>query len=214
MDHLDLALNSQQEAVYSSASDESGGEMSERVSTLASSIYAEFERMIQGYGPSVVENLMPMVINVLEQLDSSYSEGNEQSVELELLAEDNEQLITQYEREKQLRKLAEAKYLEHEDSREQDRQDLQNVIEQLEHAKKQAENKIKQIQDQVDRSDDRYNEQKKEYDILHKDIQRCYMHTWNVLSLLPRCLRHPQPLKPITVVKTSLGNKLACLDQD
>lgn len=168
MDHLDLALNSQQEAVYSSASDESGGEMSERVSTLASSIYAEFERMIQGYGPSVVENLMPMVINVLEQLDSSYSEGNEQSVELELLAEDNEQLITQYEREKQLRKLAEAKYLEHEDSREQDRQDLQNVIEQLEHAKKQAENKIKQIQDQVDRSDDRYNEQKKEYDILHK----------------------------------------------
>ena len=51
---------------------------------------------------------MPMVINVLEQLDASYNEGNEQSVELELLAEDNEQLMTQYEREKQLRKLAES----------------------------------------------------------------------------------------------------------
>lgn len=105
---LELALSSQEEAVYTSAQDESGGEMSDRVSTLAGSIYAEFERMIQRYGSDVVENLMPMVINVLEQLDASYNEGNEQSVELELLAEDNEQLMTQYEREKQLRKLAES----------------------------------------------------------------------------------------------------------
>ena len=109
MEHLDLALNMEQEAVYSNTcNDEGGGEMSERVSTLASSIYAEFERMIQKYGSHVVSNLMPMVVSVLEQLDSSYSEGNEASVELELLAEDNEQLITQYEREKQLRKLTEA----------------------------------------------------------------------------------------------------------
>lgn len=109
MAHLDLAMNFQQEAVYGdSNNDEGGSEMSERVSTLASGIYAEFERMIQKYGSDVVENLMPMVVNVLEQLESSYNEGNEASMELELLAEDNEQLITQYEREKQLRKLAEA----------------------------------------------------------------------------------------------------------
>ena len=111
MDHLDLALNLQQEAVYSSSNtsnDEEGGvEMSDRVSTLASGIYAEFERMIQKNGADVVENLMPMIVNVLEQLESSYSEGGEATMELEMLAEDNEQLITQYEREKQLRKLAE-----------------------------------------------------------------------------------------------------------
>ena len=110
MDHLDLALNLQQEAVYSSSNtnnDEGGGEMSDRVSTLASGIYAEFERMIQKHGSDVVENLMPMIVNVLEQLESSYSEGGEATMELEMLAEDNEQLITQYEREKQLRKLAE-----------------------------------------------------------------------------------------------------------
>ena len=112
MDHLDLALNLQQEAVYSSSntnnSDEGGVEMSDRVSTLASGIYAEFERMIQKNGSDAVENLMPMIVNVLEQLESSYSEGGEATMELEMLAEDNEQLITQYEREKQLRKLAES----------------------------------------------------------------------------------------------------------
>jgi hypothetical protein len=82
--------------------------MSERVSSLAASIYGEFERVIARHGPSAVENLMPLIVNVLEQLDQSNGQENEQSVELELLAEENEQLITQYEREKQLRKLAEA----------------------------------------------------------------------------------------------------------
>ncbi|XP_057314683.1 C-Jun-amino-terminal kinase-interacting protein 3-like isoform X2 [Hydractinia symbiolongicarpus] len=168
LDSLDLAMNYQQEAVYSNSSnDDNAGEMSERVSTLASGIYSEFEKMIQKHGPDVVENLMPMVVNVLEQLESSYSEGNEQSMELEMIAEDNEQLITQYEREKQLRKLAEAKYLEYEDSREQDRSELQSVIEQLEHQRKQAESKIKNFQDQVDRLEERCSEQKREYEVLH-----------------------------------------------
>ncbi len=48
---------------------------------------------------------MPLVVNVLESLDLSYLEKEEHAVELELLKEDNEQLATQYEREKQLRKL-------------------------------------------------------------------------------------------------------------
>ena len=108
MEHLDLALNLQQEEAVYSTNDEGGGEMSERVGALAASIYGEFQRIIHKHGSESVETLMPMVVNVLEQLDSSYNEGNETSVELELLAEDNEQLITQYEREKQLRKLAES----------------------------------------------------------------------------------------------------------
>ena len=107
MDQNDVTFNLR-ESVYASNDEDGGGEMSERVSSLASSIYAEFERMMQKYGSNVVEMLMPMVINVLEQLETAYNENNEQNVELELLAEDNEQLMTQYEREKQLRKLAEA----------------------------------------------------------------------------------------------------------
>lgn len=81
--------------------------MSERVSGLASSIYREFERLIDSYDEEVVKELMPLVVNVLENLDSVLTENQEHEVELELLKEDNEQLITQYEREKSLRKQAE-----------------------------------------------------------------------------------------------------------
>ena len=50
---------------------------------------------------------MPLVVNVLECLDISTVENQEHEVELELLREDNEQLATQYERERQYRKGAE-----------------------------------------------------------------------------------------------------------
>lgn len=50
---------------------------------------------------------MPLVVNVLESLDLAYLEKEEHEVEVELLKEDNEQLVTQYEREKQLRRAAE-----------------------------------------------------------------------------------------------------------
>lgn len=76
---------------------------------MAGSIYQEFERMIQRYDEDVVKNLMPLLVNVLECLDSAYQTNQEQEVELELLREDNEQLVTQYEREKSARKQAEQK---------------------------------------------------------------------------------------------------------
>ena len=85
----------------------SGSVMSERVSGLANSIYREFERLIRSYDEEVVKELMPLVVNVLENLDGVLTENQEHEVELELLKEDNEQLITQYEREKALRKQAE-----------------------------------------------------------------------------------------------------------
>lgn len=81
--------------------------MSERVSGLANSIYREFERLIRKYDEDVVKELMPLVVAVLENLDTVFAENQEHEVELELLKEDNEQLITQYEREKALRKHAE-----------------------------------------------------------------------------------------------------------
>jgi len=63
--------------------------------------------MIHKYDETVVKELMPLVVNVLECLDLSYTENQEHEVEVELLREDNEQLVTQYEREKQLRKASE-----------------------------------------------------------------------------------------------------------
>lgn len=67
--------------------------------------------MIQRYDEDVVKTLMPLLVNVLECLDAAYRANQEQDVEVELLREDNEQLVTQYEREKSARKLAEQKVI-------------------------------------------------------------------------------------------------------
>ena len=98
--------NEMSETVYGTHED-SHATMSERVQTLAASIYKEFERMIKTYDENVVKELMPLVVGILEGLDQSYLDKQENEVELELLRDDNEQLLTQYEREKQLRKASE-----------------------------------------------------------------------------------------------------------
>ncbi|XP_059804158.1 C-Jun-amino-terminal kinase-interacting protein 4-like isoform X1 [Hypanus sabinus] len=142
--------------------------MSERVSGLAASIYREFERMIRKYDEDVVKELMPLVVGVLENLDAVFAENQEQVVELELLKEDNEQLITQYEREKALRKHAEEKFIEFEDSQEQEKKDLQIRVEVLESQTRQLELKAKNYADQIGRLEERESELKKEYNALHQ----------------------------------------------
>ncbi|XP_061079939.1 C-Jun-amino-terminal kinase-interacting protein 3-like [Conger conger] len=142
--------------------------MSERVSGLANSIYREFERLIRSYDEEVVKELMPLVVNVLENLDSVLTENQEHEVELELLKEDNEQLITQYEREKALRKQAEEKFIEFEDVLEAEKKDLQTHVENLELQGKQLELKTKNYTDQVSRLEERESEMKKEYNALHQ----------------------------------------------
>nr|XP_014347057.1 PREDICTED: C-Jun-amino-terminal kinase-interacting protein 4 isoform X2 [Latimeria chalumnae] len=142
--------------------------MSERVSGLASSIYREFERLIGKYDEDVVKDLMPLVVAVLENLDTVFAENQEHEVELELLKEDNEQLITQYEREKALRKHAEEKFIEFEDSQEQEKKDLQGRVEVLESQTRQLELKAKNYADQISRLEEREAELKKEYGSLHQ----------------------------------------------
>lgn len=93
------------ETVYGTT--EEGHVMSEKVSSLATNVYKEFERMIKKYDEDVVKELMPLTVGLLEGLDQALSEKQEAEVELELLRDDNEQLLTQYEREKQLRKASE-----------------------------------------------------------------------------------------------------------
>ncbi|XP_069840267.1 C-Jun-amino-terminal kinase-interacting protein 3 [Dendropsophus ebraccatus] len=146
----------------------SGSVMSERVSGLANSIYREFERLIQCYDEEVVKELMPLVVNVLENLDAVLTENQEHEVELELLKEDNEQLLTQYEREKALRKQAEEKFIEFEDALEQEKKDLQYQVESLEFQSRQQELKTKNYADQISRLEERESEMKKEYNALHQ----------------------------------------------
>nr|XP_005890329.1 PREDICTED: C-Jun-amino-terminal kinase-interacting protein 4 isoform X1 [Bos mutus] len=154
--------------VYQEEPGGSGAVMSERVSGLAGSIYREFERLIGRYDEEVVKELMPLVVAVLENLDSVFSQDQEHQVELELLRDDNEQLITQYEREKALRKHAEEKFIEFEDSQEQEKKDLQTRVESLESQTRQLELKAKNYADQISRLEEREAELKKEYNALHQ----------------------------------------------
>uniref|UniRef100_A0A8C0RL15 C-Jun-amino-terminal kinase-interacting protein 4 n=1 Tax=Canis lupus familiaris TaxID=9615 RepID=A0A8C0RL15_CANLF len=153
--------------VYQEEPGGSGAVMSERVSGLAGSIYREFERLIGRYDEEVVKELMPLVVAVLENLDS-VAQDQEHQVELELLRDDNEQLITQYEREKALRKHAEEKFIEFEDSQEQEKKDLQTRVESLESQTRQLELKAKNYADQISRLEEREAELKKEYNALHQ----------------------------------------------
>ncbi|KAF4798495.1 mitogen-activated protein kinase 8 interacting protein 3 [Turdus rufiventris] len=146
----------------------SGSVMSERVSGLANSIYREFERLIHCYDEEVVKELMPLVVTVLENLDSVLTDNQEHEVELELLREDNEQLLTQYEREKALRKQAEEKFIEFEDALEQEKKELQIQVEHLEFQTRQLELKTKNYADQISRLEERESEMKKEYNALHQ----------------------------------------------
>lgn len=142
--------------------------MSEKVQSLAGSIYQEFERMIARYDEDVVKTLMPLLVNVLECLDSAYQTNQEHEVELELLREDNEQLVSQYEREKAARKYAEQKLLEAEDHYEGERKDLTGRLEALDSIVRMLELKHKNSLDHASRLEERENELKKEYAKLHE----------------------------------------------
>jgi uncharacterized alpha/beta hydrolase family protein len=89
----------------------------------------------------------------LENLDLAFTETQELEVECELLKEDNEQLVTQYEREKQLRKGSEQKLLEIEDIYDGERKDATVKIESLTSIVKMFELKTKNYQDQISRLD-------------------------------------------------------------
>ncbi|XP_076263053.1 JNK-interacting protein syd isoform X4 [Rhynchophorus ferrugineus] len=155
------------EVVYGTH-EESHVVMSEKVQSLAGSIYQEFERMIARYDEDVVKTLMPLLVNVLECLDASYQQNQEHDVELELLREDNEQLVTQYEREKGVRKAAEQKLFELEDAAEGERKELCSRLEALESIVRMLELKHKNSMEHASRLEEREAELKKEYAKLHE----------------------------------------------
>ncbi|WKY00064.1 hypothetical protein Q1695_014720 [Nippostrongylus brasiliensis] len=159
------------EVVYGGTISPTGDEhrnMSEKVQNMASAIYREFEIMIQRYGEDGVKTLMPLVVNVLEALDLAFLEREEQAVDQEMLKEDNEQLVTQYEREKQLRKQAEQKYMEIEDNLIGQNKELEAKIESLESIMRMLELKAKNASDHASRLEEREADQKAEFDRLHE----------------------------------------------
>ena len=60
--------------------------------------------MVGMYGPESIGNLMPLVVNVLEDLDSALADNKDHLTALEETNEENQQLSQQYKKEKQRRK--------------------------------------------------------------------------------------------------------------
>ena len=75
--------------------------------TLAKGIYDELQSLVEQFGGESIGNIMPLVVNVLENLDSSLSDNQDHLTALDELNEENQQLSKQYQREKQRRKEAE-----------------------------------------------------------------------------------------------------------
>lgn len=80
--------------------------MSDMVQSMASQVYAEFERLIGAYGDGVVEGLMPQLVGILENWNKAIKDKQDVQLELDVTKEDNDQLLAEYEKEKQLRKAA------------------------------------------------------------------------------------------------------------
>lgn len=103
---------------------------------------------------------MPLAVHILECLDEAYLEKEELVVDMEMLKEENEQLMTQYEREKQLRRSQDQvfvstwrasfllqKYMELEDGFIGQNRELEQKIESLESIMRMLELKAKNASD-------------------------------------------------------------------
>lgn len=127
-----MAMNTPMTQSTSGVSGNGGMALNEKVATLASSIYTELEKVIKAHGRDTVKELMSLVVNVLEALDTAYHEKEELSVDNELLKDDYEKLLSQYEREKQHRKDAELKLFQSEDSFAEQKKEYDEKIKSLE----------------------------------------------------------------------------------
>ncbi|XP_067949337.1 C-Jun-amino-terminal kinase-interacting protein 4-like isoform X1 [Watersipora subatra] len=146
---------------------ESMDTMSDMVQSMATQIYAEFERLIETYGDSVVEGLMPQLVAILENWDKVFKEKQNVQLDLDLAKEDNDQLLAQYEREKQLRKAADQRNMETEDVIEEQKKVLQIELDEANKNCKILEIKSRNYQDQVSRLEEKEAIQKAEFEKLH-----------------------------------------------
>ncbi|CAF4561119.1 unnamed protein product [Rotaria sp. Silwood1] len=160
--------SNEHELSSSAASEESHTLLSETVTTLASNVYNELERIIKNFGENSVKDLMPVMISTLESLDSALNEREVSKLEIESLKEQNEQLFQQYEREKGFHKEYQQRYLQVEDHLEEMKRENDEKLQSLESIVKIFEIKARNAADHVARLEEKENEMKTEYKRLHE----------------------------------------------
>ncbi|CAF0875572.1 unnamed protein product [Didymodactylos carnosus] len=159
--------NGDQDLSTSSTSEDSHTLLSETVTTLASSVYNELERIIKKYGENSVKDLMPVMIATLESLDSALHDKEVRQLENESLKEQTDQLYQQYEREKQFHKEYQQRYLQVEDNLEETKRENDEKLQSLESIVKIFEIKARNAADHVSRLEEKESEMKQEYKRLH-----------------------------------------------
>jgi mitogen-activated protein kinase 8 interacting protein 3 len=122
--------------------------VSERVQSLAKSVYEELEVFVNNYGQESINSLMPLIINILENLDSALSDNQDNLNAVLELNEENQQLVTQYEKEKHQRKEIEEKSLQLETANEEEIAVLKETVSSLKLEVKTCSNKIKNQNEQ------------------------------------------------------------------
>lgn len=197
------------ETVYGSHDDvysSSSGTVSERVQSLASNVYHEFEVMMSTYGDGVIKNLMPQVVTILESLNQAYREKQEHEVELELLHVENDNLKVQFEREKQLRKTNEQRYIESEDTVDEERKTWSQKVQSLEIEIRGLEIKLRNVHEHVTRQDERESELRDENLKLHTKYSELFKtHVDYVERTRPSTAENIHRVSPSTTASTTIS---------
>ncbi|XP_040290266.1 C-Jun-amino-terminal kinase-interacting protein 3-like [Bufo bufo] len=121
----------------------------EMVTTMASSIYSELEKLVGAYGQEAVTGLMPLMVSVLESLATTCTHSREKEDQLEMVQDDKQRLLIQYERERDGRKRAEERCMEMEDGIEQERKLFKANFLNMEAQTKNMEMKARSYADQI-----------------------------------------------------------------
>ncbi|CAL8097577.1 unnamed protein product [Calicophoron daubneyi] len=159
-------------SVYSSSRDSSKscdrrGPLSPSVQCLASAIYKELEVLVETYGNKFLQNLMPLIVSTLENLDTVNGEKQNLQLNLAVMKEDHRLLITEYDKEKSFRKTAEAKAIRLEDELEEVKKQCSAKQAELESTARVNELKLKNLHEQISRFDEREAELVRNYQCLH-----------------------------------------------
>ncbi|XP_048374118.1 C-Jun-amino-terminal kinase-interacting protein 4-like isoform X1 [Sphaerodactylus townsendi] len=137
------------EETFGGDGDASPAPYEELVSAMAGGLYGELERLVGAHGPGAVSGLLPQLVSVLEALQRSCGQVRDRDQSLEGLRDDRLRLLEQYERERGGRKRAEERFMELEDTMEQERKAHAATVARLEGQSRALEGKARSYADQV-----------------------------------------------------------------
>ncbi|XP_075047164.1 C-Jun-amino-terminal kinase-interacting protein 3-like isoform X2 [Mixophyes fleayi] len=121
----------------------------EMVTAMAGSIYSELDKLVGAYGQDAVTGLMPLMVSVLESLATTCACAREREDQLEMVQEDKQRLLIQYDRERDGRKRSEERCMEMEDGIEQERKLFKANLLTMEAQTKNMEMKARSYADQI-----------------------------------------------------------------